>query len=204
MSPGAGGTHQGCAASGGHHHIRLECRADPLGGGGRARMRARSRDGRPRHGPGVQRRRRLRLSRRHSGIPHARHLRLPAARQGRGAADRLAGRATRRTRTHRPGRASGYRVVERRSRDLLLAHDPGQREGSGRDHQQPYRTRGGGHHRSDRDGARLRPSPPRRTCQDVRMDPPAYFHPGSRRGASPRRAREVRAKSRHSGGRAGP
>ena len=46
------GTHQGCAASGGDHHIRVECRADPLGGGGRARMRARSRDGRPRHGPG--------------------------------------------------------------------------------------------------------------------------------------------------------
>ena len=39
------------AAAGGRHHLRLECRAHPLGGECRARGRPRARRGRPRHVP---------------------------------------------------------------------------------------------------------------------------------------------------------
>ena len=59
------------------------------------------RRGRARHGPHHRGRARMRLSRRAAGVPSARGLWLPAARQGRRPDHGIAGRAPRRARPHR-------------------------------------------------------------------------------------------------------
>ena len=63
-----------------------------------------------------------RLSRRRAGVSRHRRLRLSAARQGGGAVHRQPGRAARRARAHRQGRASRRDPVAGRPRDLLVAH----------------------------------------------------------------------------------
>ena len=76
-------------------HLRLQCRAHPRGGGGRARRRPRGRGRRPRHGARDRGRARNRLSRRRAAVSRHRHLWLSAARQGGRALHRQPGRAAR-------------------------------------------------------------------------------------------------------------
>ena len=66
--PQLGATDQGCAAPGGDHDFRLQRRAHPLGRRSRARVRARSDRGRPRHGSGGRGGEGMRLSGRLAGI----------------------------------------------------------------------------------------------------------------------------------------
>ena len=105
----------------GGHHLRVQRGAPARGRRGGGRLRPRGRGGRPRHGADRAGRARDRLSRRHSRLPLGRRLRLPAARQGRGALHRQPGRAARGARAHRRGRASRGQLRARRPRDLLLA-----------------------------------------------------------------------------------
>ena len=142
-----------------------------------------------------------------AGIPHARHLRLPAARQGRGAADRHRraspaprSRASPRTSIRTSRSSQGDRVIFS-SRTI-----PGNEKAVGRDHQQPHRAGDRGHHRPDRTWS-TSPAIPRRgeLAADVSMDAAADRNPGPRRGAAPRRARESSpAGSGRAGGRAAP
>ncbi len=99
-----------------------------------------------------------RLSRRHHRFPPAGELRLSAARPGGRALYRQPGRAARRAVAHRRGRPSGSHLLPRRSRDLLLARDPRQREGGDAGDQRAGHARHRGDHRSHPPGPRLGPS----------------------------------------------
>ena len=131
-----------------------------------------------------------RLSRRHPRVPLARHLRLPAARQG-AWRSAPAARASRAPRWRASPRTSirRSRFSRGRPRDLLLAHHPGQREGGGAGDQRPGQPGHRGHHRPHPSRARLRPSAPRRAGGDDRLGAAANPHSGAWRAAAPGRAR---------------
>ena len=80
-------------------------------------------------------------------VPLGRHLRLPAARQGGGAAHRQPGRAARGAGPHRRRRAPRHRAVARRHRRLLLPHHPRQRDRHRPHHQRADPPGRRGHHR---------------------------------------------------------
>ncbi len=193
---------RGAAARGGHH-LRLQCRAHPLGGQGRPRRRPRAGGGRPRH---VSRHRggaSHRLSRSRSCLPRGNGVRESAAAQGGGALHRQPRRAARRHGAHRAGRASQREARCGRPGDLLLAHHSRQREGRGARAERAGRPGRRGHHRPGRAGACLRPSAPRRARAALWLGEAEHRHSHAWRGPASRSACEARREARRQGGGAG-
>ena len=99
------------AATGGGHHLRLQCRAHPLRGQCRPRRRARTRGGRPRH---VSRHRGARkppaISTCRPSLPSGDRAAQAAAAQSRGAVHRQPGRDARGDGPHCPGRAPDVKL----------------------------------------------------------------------------------------------
>ena len=85
-----------------------------------------------------------------------------------------------------------------RPRDLLVAHDPGQRAGREQHHQRAGRHGRRGHHRPRRAGAYVRPSAPRRAPPALRLDQAADRRAGPRRGAASAASRRSSAAPRAS------
>ena len=115
---GAGGRrdHRRGAGAGRLHHLCVQCRPPPVDRPGRA---AAGRDvvvvG-PGDAAGDRRGARARHARRRAAVPRRGGLRVPAARQGRGASDRQPGRAARRAVAGRRRRASAHRPRRRATR----------------------------------------------------------------------------------------
>ena len=155
--------HQGRAAPRRGHHLRLERRAHPLRGRGGARQ-----CGREVVVVGRAMDRVIDVASECGyldGLPEfrtRRHLRLPAARQGRGAAHRLAGRAARRAGPHRPAtsiRTSRCRPATASSSPR--APSPATRRPIGTIINSLIEQGDRGHHRPHRSRPCLRPPAPR-------------------------------------------
>ncbi len=180
------------------HHLRLQRRPHPFGRARRPRGGARGGRGRARHGA-------HRSGGTGNRIP-GRASRIFAGSTPIGAAPPTgwwrcapAARASRAPRSPASPRRSipVVTLAQGRPGDLLLAHDPGQREGGRPRHQRADPPGHRGHHRPHPPGACLRPSAARRDGGDVRLGQAESRYPGAWRGAASRRARRVGARARH-------
>ena len=97
--------------------------------------------------------------------------------QGACALHRQPGRAARGACPDCQRRPSRGHAEPGRPRDLLLAHDPGQREGGWHHHQRADRAGRRGHHRSHASRPCFRPSAPRRTARHDRWIRPQSLSP---------------------------